>query len=179
VVVIENVHRTHDWQVEESQPSMPAFDEIDRRLIEESPDHPDALEVAKALDRESRCSVAGEAVLRALELLMPSERLSKKTAHTMGVRAVCLLWAIGSSKHEIGNQSMAALARRIGTSRALLSHWIRTYERQLGLHVRGQKSVTGSQSYVESSLRGWETRRRRAVVEDEEDHAADLQAVAD
>jgi hypothetical protein len=172
----ENIHRSHDWQVEESHPTLPAFDEIDRRLIEESPDSDDAVVVAKALDREALCSEAGEAVLRILELIVPAAGLSKSTPQTMGVRALCLLWAIGSSKHEIGNQSMAALADRTGTSRAIFSHWIRTYERQLGMHWRGQKTVTGSQVFMESSVRGWETRREKKA---KADHAADLQAVAD
>jgi hypothetical protein len=172
----DHVHRTHDWQVEESRPTLPAFDEIDRRLIAEAPDNDDAVAVAKALDREARCSEAGEAILRILELIVPSGGITKSTPQTIGVRALCLLWAIGSSKHDIGNQSMAALAERTGTSRAIFSHWIRTYERQLGLHVRGQKTVTGSHSFMESSVRGWETRRKKKAQAAQSAH---LRAVED
>ena len=174
--MLEKIHRAHDWQVEESHPTLPAFDDIDRRLIDEVPDHADSIVVARALDREARCSEAGEAVLRTLELILPAGGLSKSTPQTMGIRALCLLWAIGSSKHGIGNQSMAELADRTGTSRAIFSHWIRSYERQLGLHVRGQKTVTGSQSFMESSVRGWNTRRKKKA---QAAPVPDLQAVAD
>jgi len=173
-------HDHHDWLVEESHPTLPSFDEIDRRLIEEAPDHEDSIVVAHALDHEARCSEAGEAVIRVLELIVPSGGITKSTPQTMGVRALCLLWAIGSTKHDIGSKSMAELADRTGISRAIYSHWIRTYERQLGMHCRGQKSVTGSAVYAESSIRGWETRRRKKTApDDEQDHGTDLAAVAD
>jgi hypothetical protein len=135
--------------------------EIDERLAQEDPEHEESLEFFR-LNR-GRCSEAAEAMLKLLELLIPNKgKINTSTPSSLGFQVIVLLWLLQSSKGDIGRMSMAAIAEKAGCTRALLSHYAKRFERVLGFHGRGMKGKEASESFHESSRRGWETRRRKA-----------------
>ncbi len=150
--ILEQMHRT---SFEET-----AGLEIDERLALENPEHEDSKEFFR-LNRD-RCSEAAEGLLKLLEILLPSGSLKASTPTSVGNQAIVLLWLLQSSKANIGEMSMASIAERIGCTRALLSFYAKRFERVLGFHGRGMKGKEASEIFVESSRRGWETRRRNA-----------------
>ena len=139
--------------------------EIDERLAQEDPDHEDSLEFRRLQHGRERISETSEAMLRLLEIMMPGKSLSRATTQAAGNQVLVLLWLLQSGKGEIGRMSMAAIAEKIGCTRALLSFYAKRFERILGFHGRGMKGKEASESYIESSRRGWETRRRREAGE--------------
>ncbi len=156
----ESPQRVHDYQIELAGASLPDFDEIDKRLAVASLDHPAPGALSMEWENLDRCSVGGEILLKTLELLLPDSRLSNSSPHSMGVRALALLWMVGSSVHDVGSLSQSQLSKEVGCSRAALSYWCRYYEKKLGIHARGQKTVSGAAAYEESSVKGWKTRRK-------------------
>ncbi|MFZ0436272.1 MAG: hypothetical protein WAL87_09940 [Chthoniobacterales bacterium] len=135
--------------------------EIDERLAQEDPEHEESLEFFR-LNR-GRCSEAAEAMLKLLELLMPNKgKFNTSTPSSLGFQVIVLLWLLQSSKGDLGRMSMAAIAEKVGCTRALLSHYAKRFERVLGFHGRGMKGKEASEAFFESSRRGWETRRRKA-----------------
>lgn len=139
--------------------------EIDERLAQENPEHEESLEFFR-LNR-GRCSEAAEAMLKLLELLMPEKgRILPSTPSSLGYQVLVLLWLLQSTKGDIGGMSMAAIAEKAGCTRALLSHYAKRFERLLGFHGRGMKGKEASETFFESSRRGWETRRRKADQSD-------------
>jgi hypothetical protein len=138
------------------------FNDIDRRLIDENPDHPDAQQLATILKREARCSVGGEIILKLLEVMLPSANLSQATPQAIGLKVLTILWMLQTTKQGLGSMSLAQIASKVGVTRAILSHWAKRFEKDLGgFHSRGMKGVLASQSFVESSKRGWKTRRSK------------------
>lgn len=134
--------------------------EIDERLAAEDPEHEESIEFRR-INRE-RCSEAAEGLLRLLEILIPEGgRISPMTPASIGSQVLVLLWLLQSSAGDIREMSMAAIAEKIGCTRALLSFYAKRFERVLGFHGRGMKGKEASESYVESARRGWETRRKR------------------
>jgi hypothetical protein len=148
---LETIHRTTFSETSQL--------EIDERLAEEDPEHEDSIEFRR-LNRD-RCSESAEAMLKLLEIMVPSDRFSKASATAAGFQIFVLLWLLQSSKGDIGSMSMAAIAEKVGCTRALLSFYAKRFEKVLGFHGRGMKGKQASESFIESSRRGWETRRRR------------------
>jgi hypothetical protein len=148
---LETIHRTDFTETSEL--------EIDERLAAEDPEHEDSIEFRR-LNRE-RCSETAEAMMKLLELLVPSDRISRSSAMSAGFQIFVLLWLLQSSKGEIGSMSMSGIAEKVGCTRALLSYYAKRFEKVLGFHGRGMKGKQASESFIESSRRGWDTRRRR------------------
>jgi hypothetical protein len=138
--------------------------EIDQRLAAEDPEHEDSIEFHR-FNRE-RCSEIAYAMRTLLEIMIPSEKISNASATAAGFQVFVLLWLLQSSKGDIGRMSMAAIASKVGCTRALLSHYAKRFEKVLGFHGRGMKSKEASEIFVESSRRGWETRRRKSAPKD-------------
>jgi hypothetical protein len=149
--LLENLHRTTFAETSEL--------EIDERLAAEDPEHEESMEFHR-LNRE-RCSETAVAILKLLELLVPSDRISRSSAMSAGFQIFVLLWLLQSSKGDIGRMSMSGIAEKVGCSRALLSYYAKRFEKVLGFHGRGMKGKEASDSFIESSRRGWDTRRRR------------------
>jgi hypothetical protein len=157
--ILENIHRTTFSETSEL--------EIDGRLAEEDPEHEDSIEFRR-LNRE-RCSESAEAMLKLLELMVPSGRITRASATAAGFQIFVLLWLLQSGKCGVGEISMASIAEKLGCSRALLSFYAKRFEKTLGFHGRGMKGKEASESFIESSRRGWETRRlRKAGLPDPE-----------
>jgi DNA-binding MarR family transcriptional regulator len=151
--------------------------EIDQRFAEENPDHPDSREFF-AINRE-RCSELAEALLRLIEPMIPSQRISSSGAQAAGRQMYVLLWLLQSGKNDIGKLSMADIALKLGCTRSLLSNYAKRIEARFGYHGRGMKGKEASKVYLESSRRGWETRRKRQhgeKPEDEVQNFCDLEA---
>ena len=163
----------HGWLLEESQPTHFDHDAIDRLLVEDG-DIEAGEELREAWESEAKCSAGGEILLRLVDLLLPST-INQASAQSVGIKVMALAWMMQSSKGSVGSMPLAQIAKRLSVSRALLSHWVRYYEKTLGFHARGQKMRGAVDSYREASGRGWATRRERIAAEDE----ADLAGVAD
>jgi hypothetical protein len=155
--LIENLHRTTFEDTAEL--------EIDERLAQEDPDHEDSLEFRRLQHGRERISETSEAMLRLLEIMMPGKPISRATVQSAGNQVLVLLWLLQSGKGDIGRMSMAAIAEKIGCTRALLSFYAKRFEKVLGFHGRGMKGKEASESYIESARRGWETRRMREAGE--------------
>jgi hypothetical protein len=109
-----------------------------------------------------------------IDTLIPP-RITKSSPQMIGLKVLALGWMIGSGKGQIGSKSQSQIADKLGVTRAILSFWVRHFEKSLGFHGRGQKATAAVESYREASGRGWATRRERIAADDE----ADLGAVAD
>lgn len=155
---LESIHRTTFDATAEL--------EIDERLAQEDPDHEDSIEFRRNEQAREKCSDTAEAMLRLFEIMVPDRMITKATALAAGNQVLVLLWLLQSGKGEIGRMSMAAIAEKLGCTRALLSYYAKRFERALGFHGRGMKGKEAAKSYVASSLRGWETRRRRKANKD-------------
>lgn len=134
------------------------YDEIDRNLAVAG-DAKVERELRDLWSNEERCSEGAEVLSRLLDLLIPVA-IDCRTLQAIGVKAVCLAWMIQSGKADLGSESLAQIAKRLGVTRALLSHWIRHFEESLGFHSRGQKLSSTPAVFAESASRGWETRLR-------------------
>lgn len=149
--ILENNHRT---SFEETSAI-----EIDERFAEEDPDHPDSIEFRR-INRE-RCSEIAQVMKVLLEIMVPDRALSKMSTSAAGNQVIVLLWLLQSSKCDIATMSMATISEKIGCTRALLSYYAKRFEKVFGFHGRGMKGKEASESFIKSSRRGWETRRRR------------------
>jgi DNA-binding CsgD family transcriptional regulator len=138
------------------------YDEIDRLLLEDhDPETPETQKLKADWDREGRSSASADLLRLTLESILPPGNLQQGTTRSMGLRCVCLLWMLQSSKHDLGSRSLADIAKKLGVSRAILSFHVRNLEEKLGFHCRGQKGVEARESYKETIQAGWETRREK------------------
>jgi len=161
----DNPQKDHDWLVEESAPCHFDHDEIDRRLVQAGDIEAEA-ELHEAWQSEDKCSDRGEILLRLIETLLPS-RISQCSSQNIGLKLIALAWMCGVQKGDLGSMPMAQIAKKLKVSRAILSHWVRHFEKALGFHARGQKTTGAVETYRVSSRQGWETRRQRVASEDE------------
>jgi hypothetical protein len=166
-------HEYRDWILDNAGHDHFDHDEIDRRLVDDG-DIEAAEELRDVWERQQKCSDKGEILLRLVDLLIPT-RITKSSAKMIGLKVLALGWMIGSGKGNIGSKSQSQIAAKLDVTRAILSFWVRHFEKSLGFHARGQKQAGAVQSYQEASGRGWATRRERIAADDE----ADLGAVAD
>lgn len=153
---LETIHRT---TFEETSAL-----EIDERLAAEDPEHEESVEFRR-FNRE-RCSETAEAMRRLLEVMVPDRSLSKLSTSAAGNQVIVLLWLLQSNKCNIGSMSMASISEKIGCTRALLSFYAKRFEKIFGFHGRGMKGKEAAENFIESSRRGWETRRRRKANKD-------------
>jgi len=102
---------------------------------------------------------AASQLKKMLEGIAGSSGLSSATVSAIGIRVVAILWALQSQKWDLCGMSLAEIGRRIGKTKADVSHWVKRNERDFGIHARGQKMVESSKTYRKSAKEGWETRR--------------------
>ncbi|MCX6968436.1 MAG: hypothetical protein NTZ46_11800 [Verrucomicrobia bacterium] len=154
----------HEYREEIRTAEQFDFDEIDRHLIEENPEHPDSQAVRAEMEREERSSLTADLLRALLDHALPTD-LSKSSIRAAGARIVALGWMTGSGKCGLAGMSLNEIAERTGVTRALLSHYVRRFEDAFAYHARGQKSTLARESYVSGASRGWETRRKKQASE--------------
>jgi len=140
------------------------YDEIDLHLLEEfDPQTPETERLKSDWEREGRSSASADLLKLTLESLLPANGgFGGATSKALGLRLICLLWMLQSDRHNLGSRSLAEIAEKLKVSRAILSFHVRSLEEQLGFfHARGQKAVQARDSYKESVVAGWQTRREK------------------
>ena len=162
--------RGHDWLLEVTQPSQFDFDEIDRSLVDDAPDHPDSVELRRLFRESERSSEIATALLIALEMCLPRSKtqisISQKTARVAGAKLLTLLWMLRSERLDLARIGQTQVAQGLGCTRALISHYARYWNKATGLRCRMQKMEGASQSYRAASERGWATRRSKELGDD-------------
>jgi len=147
----------HDWSVEEAAPCHFDHDEIDRQLVEAG-DLEAESELWQVWEREAKCSAGGEILMRLIDLLLPSS-INPGSPQKIGIKLIALAWMMQAQRGDLGSMPMARIARKLKVSRAILSHWVRHFEKALGFHARGQRRTSAIAIYQKAAARGWETRR--------------------
>jgi len=137
------------------------YDAVDQHLLaEHDPETEETQRLKADWQREGRSSASADLLKLTLESLLPANGFIGTTSKALGLRCICLLWMLQSSRHDLGSRSLAEIAKELGVSRAILSFHVRSLEEQLGFfHARGQKAVQARESYKDSVKTGWQTRR--------------------
>lgn len=145
------------------QPYESAFDpmwEIDlRHILDSLPD--DSREFLEEYIDSIHTSDAGSQLKRILEGIAGTSGLSAATLDAVGIRVVALLWALQSQKWDLCGMSLSEIGRRLGKTKADISHWVKKNEKEFGIHARGQKMLESSKVYSVSAKVGWSTRREK------------------
>jgi len=143
------------------QPYAPTHDpirEIDLRHVMDSlPD--ESREFLEEYIDSIHSGDAASQLKKMLEGIAGSSGLSSATISAIGIRVIAILWALQSQKWDLCGMSLAEIGRRIGKTKADVSHWVKRNEADFGIHARGQKMVESSKTYRKSAKEGWETRR--------------------
>jgi hypothetical protein len=141
-------------------------DEIDQRLIDEAPDHPDSIELRRLFRESERASEIATALLLVLELCLPqqgqasnSKNINERVAKVAGIRLITLLWMLRSERFNLARIGQADIARQLGITRALVSHYARFWNKATGLRCRMQKRFSASENFRAAAIRGWAKRR--------------------
>jgi hypothetical protein len=141
----------------------PALDEIDERLAGENEAHPDSVEFRHYQSSKSRSSQASDLLNRLLMILLPPN-IGPKCQVAIGNKALALSWMVQAQHPDINGVSMAALAEKTQQSRALFSHYVRSFEETLGVHVRAQKRAAAPAAYAKAQEGAWRRREARAIT---------------
>jgi hypothetical protein len=159
-----------------------AQNEIDQRLIEEDPDHPDSIELRRLFQQSERASEIATALLLTLELCIPkpSHRrgisLSENTARIAGTKLITLLWMLRSESYDLAHISQSTIAKSLGTTRALISFYARFWNKATGLRCRQQKLSSASEVYRAAAIKSWQRRKGPATDEcDMDEESAETQ----
>ena len=134
--------------------------EIDLRNIMDSlPD--DSREFLEEYIDSIHSSDAASQLKKMLEGVAGHSGLSAATLDAIGIRVIALLWALQSQKWDLCGMSLSEIGKRIGKTKADISHWVKKNESEFGIHARGQKKLTSSKVYKVSAQTGWSTRREK------------------
>jgi hypothetical protein len=145
------------------QPYQSHFDpiqEIDlRNILESLPD--DSRGFLEDYIDSIHSSDTASQLKKMLEGVAGSSGLTGATLDAIGIRVVALLWALQSQKWDLCGMSLSEIGRRIGKTKADISHWVKKNEKEFGIHARGQKMLESSKVYRVSAKAGWSTRREK------------------
>jgi hypothetical protein len=145
------------------QPYNPTYDplrDIDmRHILESLPD--DSREFLEEYIDSVHSSDAAAQLKRALERITGTSGLSAATLEAVGIRVITLLWSLQSQKWDLCGMSLSEIGRKIGKTKADVSHWVKRNEEEFGIHARGQKMLESSKVYKASAKAGWSTRREK------------------
>jgi hypothetical protein len=174
-------YEDRDWILERAATTdfSTAQDEIDIALADENPNHPDSIELRRLLRESERASEMATAMLLVLEKCLPlsegrsSAKITDKVATITGTKVLSLLWLLRSERYNLASIGQSDIARGLGCTRALISHFCRSWNRSVGVRCRMQKRVCSSNSYRDAARRGWAKRRGEEIESpDALDHAS-------
>jgi hypothetical protein len=154
-----------------------AQDEIDARLADEDPNHPDSIELRRLMRESERSSEVATALLMILQMCLPTietrgDGISERSIRVAGTKLITLLWLLRSERMGLDRISQTEIAEKIGCTRALVSHYARFWNKTTGLRCRMQKREGACDAYRAASKRGWAKRRGEEVEStDALDHA--------
>jgi hypothetical protein len=170
-------YEDRDWLLDNANPNHFDHDEIDRKLADEDPSHPDSVELRRLLRQSERSSEVATAVLLILQMCLPSNEsrsdgISERSVRVAGIKLVTLLWMLRSERMGLHQIGQTQIAEKIACTRALVSFYARFWNRATGLRCRGQKRAGASDSYRAAARRGWAKRRGEEIESsDALDHA--------
>ena len=151
--------------------------EIDARLADEDPNHPDSVELRRLMRESERSSEVANALMLILQMCLPSSEtrgdgISERSIRVAGIKLVTLLWMLRSERMGLDRIGQTDIAEKIKCTRALVSHYARFWNRATGLRCRMQKREGASDSYRAASVKGWRKRRGEEIEStDALDHA--------
>lgn len=153
-------------------------DTIDSVLADEDPNHPDSVELRRLMRQSERSSEVATALLLILEMCLPSNEgrkgdgISERSIRVAGTKLITLLWLLRSERMGLDRIGQTDIARGLGCTRALVSHYARFWNKATGLRCRMQKREGASDSYRAASVKGWKKRRGEEIEStDALDHA--------